>query len=262
MGKIISFTNQKGGVGKTTSCVNLAAYLADSGKKILLVDMDPQGNATSGLGIEKNVSNSVYNILSRKAIITDEGVISKTEIDNLHILPSNIDLAGAEAELALIKNGKEQLLSQSLQMVKDQYDFIFIDCPPSLGHLTINAMTASDSIMIPIQCEYYALEGLSQLMNSIKLIRKFLNSSIEIEGVFMTMYAPRTKLTKQVESELKKFFASKLYTTRIPRNITLAEAPSFGKPILLYDKNCSGAKAYKNLKNEFLKKSLREVKNG
>lgn len=254
MGKIITFTNQKGGVGKTTTCVNLAAYIADSGLKVLIVDMDPQGNATSGLGIKKNSAKSVYNIISKKAAITDQGVIQPTEINNLYILPANIDLAGAESELVIITEGREQVLLSSLKAIKDVYDFIFIDCPPSLGLLTINAMTACDSIIIPIQCEYYALEGLAQLLHCFKLIKQYYNPNIKIEGVLLTMYDARNKLTNQVELELKKHFVKELYSSKIPRNIRLAEAPSFNKPILTYDKKCSGAKAYNNLKKEFLKK--------
>lgn len=255
MGKIITLTNQKGGVGKTTTCVNLGAYLADSGYSVLVVDMDPQGNATSGLGIKKAGSKSVYNIITKKSGIMDDGVIQPTMINNLYILPSNIDLAGAESELALIPDGREHLLNISLNKVKDKYDFVLIDSPPSLGLLTINAMAASDSVIIPVQCEFYALEGLTQLLNSMSLIKKMLEHSIEIEGVLLTMYDSRSKLNKQVECEIKKFFPNKIYKTNIPRNVRLAEAPSFGQPIIIYDKRCSGATAYCDLKNEFLKKN-------
>lgn len=255
MGKIITFTNQKGGVGKTTTCINLGAYLAEFGYKVLIVDMDPQGNATSGLGVRKSSAKSVYNIITKKAGIDDAGVIQQTSVEDLYILPANIDLAGAEAELALIPDGRDQLLGKALNLIRDDFDYIFIDSPPSLGLLTINAISASESILIPIQCEFYALEGITQLMNSIKLIKKMLGKSIEIEGVLLTMYDARSKLNKQVEIEINKYFGGKVFLTKIPRNVRLAESPSFGKPIVQYDKNCSGAKAYKNLRKEFIKRN-------
>ena len=252
MGKIISFSNQKGGVGKTTTCVNMAAYLAVAGKKVLLVDLDPQGNATTGLGFPKSsLKKSVYNVL-----IDDEDAkenILPTEIEGLFILPANIDLAGAEVEL-VYKTKREKVLKAALDKVKSGYDYILIDCPPSLGLLTINALAAADSVIIPIQSEYYALEGLSQLMNSIALVRQHLNKSLTVEGVVLTMYDGRSLISKQIAAEIKKFFTKKLYEIVIPRNVRLSEAPSHGKPIMLHDPKCMGAKAYRALTEEFLNK--------
>lgn len=253
MAKIITFTNQKGGVGKTTSCINVAAYIAQSGKRVLVVDMDPQGNASSGLGVvEKNKCRSIYGVLIEEYDILDN-VIQPTSVTNLDIIPTSTNLAGAEVELAVIDNGREFVLKNALLKVIDKYDYILIDCPPSLGLLTINSLSASNSIIIPIQCEFFALEGLSQLIYTVKQVQKYLNKDIEIEGIVLTMYDKRSKLTIQVEDEIKKFFADKLYKTRIPRNIRLAEAPSHGVPIMNYDSNCQGAKAYKELSNEILK---------
>ena len=253
MGKIISFSNQKGGVGKTTTCVNMAAYLARAGRKVLLVDLDPQGNATTGLGFSKGtLKKSVYNV-----IIDDEEVkenILPTELEGLLILPSNIDLAGAEVSLVYKKN-RDKVLRAALEKVKADFDYILIDCPPSLGLLTINALAAADSAIIPIQSEYYALEGLSQLMNTISLVRQHLNKSLKVEGVVLTMYDGRSIISKQIAAEIKKYFSKKLYEIVIPRNVRLSEAPSHGKPILLHDPKCMGARAYAALTEEFLKKT-------
>ena len=253
MGKIISFSNQKGGVGKTTTCVNMAAYLARAGRKVLLVDLDPQGNATTGLGFSKgSLKKSVYNV-----IIDDEEVkenILPTELEGLLILPSNIDLAGAEVSLVYKKN-RDKVLRAALEKVKADFDYILIDCPPSLGLLTINALAAADSAIIPIQSEYYALEGLSQLMNTISLVRQHLNKSLKVEGVVLTMYDGRSIISKQIAAAIKKYFSKKLYEIVIPRNVRLSEAPSHGKPILLHDPKCMGARAYAALTEEFLKKT-------
>ena len=253
MGKIISFSNQKGGVGKTTTCVNMAAYLARAGRKVLLVDLDPQGNATTGLGFSKgSLKKSVYNV-----IIDDEEVkenILPTELEGLLILPSNIDLAGAEVSLVYKKN-RDKVLRAALEKVKADFDYILIDCPPSLGLLTINALAAADSAIIPIQSEYYALEGLSQLMNTISLVRQHLNKSLKVEGVVLTMYDGRSIISKQIAAEIKKYFSKKLYEIVIPRNVRLSEAPSHGKPIVLHDPKCMGARAYAALTEEFLKKT-------
>lgn len=253
MGKIISFSNQKGGVGKTTTCVNMAAYLAREGRKVLLVDLDPQGNATTGLGFSKGaLKKSVYNVLIEEEAVKDN--VLDTELENLKILPANIDLAGAEVELVYKKN-REKVLKEALEKVKSQYDYLLIDCPPSLGLITINALAAADSVVIPIQSEYYALEGLSQLMNSISLVRQHLNKSLKVEGVVLTMYDGRSIISRQIAAEIKKFFTKKLYEIVIPRNVRLSEAPSHGKPILLHDPKCAGARAYSALTEEFLKKT-------
>ncbi len=250
MGKIIAFSNQKGGVGKTTTCVNMSAYLANKGYKCLVVDLDPQGNATSGLGFAKSdVKTSVYNVMIDDTPIED--VVIKTQVDNLDILPSNIDLAGAEVELVYLKN-REHILRNVLEKAKKSYDFITIDCPPSLGLLTINALAAADTVIIPIQSEYYALEGLSQLMNTIKLVVKHLNPLLKIEGVVLTMNDNRAIISRQISAEIKKFFGKRVFETAIPRNIRLAEAPSHGVPIMLHDTRCSGARAYLALTDEFL----------
>ena len=252
MNKIIFFGG-KGGVGKTTTCINLSAYLAMQGYKILNIDIDPQGNTTSGLGIDKeNLEVSTYDILTSDIEI--DNVIKKCElIDNFFIVPSTIELAGAEVEL-INKENRENILKNSLKKLKAKFDFIFIDCPPSLGLLTVNALTASNSVIIPIQCEFYALEGVGQLINTVQLITESLNRNLKIEGVIMSMCDGRTNLSTQVISEVKKYFKDKVYKSTIPRNIRLAEAPSFGLPIVLYDDKCKGAKAYERLTKEFLHK--------
>ncbi len=250
MGKVISVANQKGGVGKTTTTVNLSTLLAKKGKKVLLIDTDPQGNATSGLGLTKELELSVYDILVGDT--TFDETIENTAIKNLKICPSNISLAGAEVQLVSMMS-REQRLKVKLDEVKDQYDYILIDCPPSLGLVTLNAFTASDTVLIPVQCEYFALEGLGQLLNTVNLVKKHLNKSLEIEGALLTMYDARTNLSNQVVKEVKKYFEGKVYKTVIPRNVRLSEAPSYGMPISLYDPRSKGAKAYEKLTKEFLK---------
>ena len=253
MGKIISFSNQKGGVGKTTTCVNMAAYLATMGKKVLLVDIDPQGNATTGLGFSKSaLKKSVYRVLIEDEPAGDN--ILTTELEALFLLPANIDLAGAEVEL-VGKKSREKILKNALDKVRGEFDYIFIDCPPSLGLLTINALAAADSVIIPIQSEYYALEGLSQLMNTISLVKQHLNRSLKVEGVALTMYDGRSLISKQIAAEIKKYFTKRLYEIVIPRNVRLAEAPSHGKPIVLHDPKCAGARAYAALTEEFIIKT-------
>ena len=252
MGKIVAFTNKKGGVGKTTTAVNMAAYCAQMGNRTLLVDIDSQGNATTALGFSKGaLKKSVYGVL-----IEDDGVSANTlstEINNLDILPANVDLAGADVDI-VYKRNREQILKLALANVRDKYDYIFIDCPPSLGLLTINAWVAADSIIIPLQSEYFAMEGISQLMNTYRLVQQRLNSRLQIEGVVITMYDGRALISKQVAAEIKKFFKSKLYDIIIPRNVRLAEAPSHGVPVMLHDPKCVGARAYKALTEEFLSK--------
>ncbi len=250
MGKIISFANQKGGVGKTTTCINLSAYIAAMGKKVLVVDLDPQGNATSGLGIDKdNNIKTVYDLIAGDA--TTEDVIKETLIEGLDILPSTVDLAGAELEMVEMPQ-REKIMKGILDPLKESYDFIMIDCPPSLGLITVNALTASDSVIIPMQCEYYPLMGITQLMNTIRLIKFHLNPNIDVEGVVMTMKDKRSNLTNQVSDEIIKFFGKKVFFTYIPRNIRLAEAPSHGEPILIYEPTSKGAEAYLSLAEEFL----------
>ena len=253
MGKVIAFANQKGGVGKTTTCVNVAAYIAAMGKKVLLIDLDPQGNATSGVGIEKtNTTKTIYNVIDGDAII-DEVIVS-TSVSGLEFIPATIDLAGAEIDLVQMPN-RENVIKNRLVRIKDRYDYIFIDCPPSLGLLTVNALTSCNSIVIPIQCEFYALEGLTQLMNTIKLVKKHLNPSLDIEGVVLTMKDSRSNLISQVSEEIKAFFGKKVFETSIPRNIRLAEAPSHGTPIGVYDASSKGAKAYLDLAEEILNRN-------
>ena len=252
MGKVISFTNKKGGVGKTTTAVNMAASCAELGKKVLLVDIDSQGNATTGLGFSKSsLKKSVYNVL-----VEDEPVaqnIMHTQIELLDILPANVDLTSAEVDL-VYKRNRERILKEAIAKVRPDYDYIFIDCPPSMGLLTTNAWVASDSIIIPLQAEYFALEGVSQMINTMTMIKQHLNPGLYIEGVVITMYDGRALISKQITAEIKKFFKSKLYDIIIPRNVRLAEAPSHGVPVRLHDPKCAGARAYKALAEEFLSK--------
>ena len=250
MGKVISVANQKGGVGKTTTTVNLGTILAKRGKKVLLIDADPQGNATSGLGVEKEAEYSTYDILVNDTEMIE--ALQKSSIRNLLVCPANMNLAGAEVELVSMMS-REQRLKEKLEEIKDKFDYIFIDCPPSLGLITLNAFTASDSVLIPVQCEYFALEGLGQLLNTIELVRKHLNKKIQIEGALLTMYDVRTNLSNQVVREVKKYFNNKVYRTVIPRNVRLSEAPSYGMPITEYDPRSKGAKSYVKFAREFLK---------
>ncbi len=250
MGKIIAVANQKGGVGKTTTSLNLAAALAFKGKRVLLVDTDPQGNATSGIGVDRGaLENSIYDCLIND--VPASKAIAPTSQERLDCLPSNIELAGAEIEL-VGANNREMRLKQCLAEIKDKYDFIMIDCPPSLGLITLNAFCCADSILIPVQCEYYALEGLSQLTKTVKTVKKLFNPALSIEGIVATMFDSRTNLAIQVLDELKKFFKDKLYSTAIPRNVRLSEAPSFGESILTYDITSKGADAYIALANEVI----------
>lgn len=255
MGKIVSVVNQKGGVGKTTTAVNLAAAVGISGKKVLLVDADPQGNSTSGYGINKKETNiTSYELLIGKG--TAEQAIVKTNFKNVDVVPSSIDLAAAEVDLIEIEH-REAQLKMALANAREKYDYIFIDCPPSLGLVTINALNACDTVLVPIQCEYFALEGLSQLMATVRQVKRLYNPTLEIEGIVLTMYDGRLNLTGQVVAEIKKYFATKLYKTAIPRAVRLSEAPSYGMPIQYYDKRSKGAVAYNDLAKEFLKKNKR-----
>ncbi|MCF2555680.1 ParA family protein [Faecalicatena contorta] len=252
MGRIIAIANQKGGVGKTTTAINLSACLAEKGKKVLSVDMDPQGNMTSGLGLDKNnVERTIYDLIIGEAEIQD--VIKKDVIENLDIIPTSIDLSAAEIELIDVED-KEYILRNAIHKVKNEYDFIIIDCPPSLSMLTINAMTTADSVLVPIQCEYYALEGLSQLIHTVELVKERLNDNLEIEGVVFTMYDARTNLSLQVVENVKDNLNQTIYKTIIPRNIRLAEAPSYGMPINLYDGKSAGADSYRRLAEEVINK--------
>ena len=257
MGKVISVANQKGGVGKTTTTVNLGTIIAKKGKKVLLIDADPQGNASSGLGVEKEVEYSTYDILVNDTKLDD--AIQDTIIKNLKVCPANMNLAGAEVELVSMMS-REQRLKEKLDEIKDQFDYIFIDCPPSLGLITLNSFTASDSVLIPVQCEYFALEGLGQLLNTVNLVQKHLNKNIRIEGALLTMYDIRTNLSNQVVKEVKKYFENKVYKTVIPRNVRLSEAPSYGMPITEYDPRSKGAKSYTKFAREFLKQNEEEKK--
>ena len=250
MGKVIAIANQKGGVGKTTSAVNLTASLGRKGKKMLLIDIDPQGNASSGLGVNKRyIQLSPYDILIADAKAED--VLQRTSFENIDLLPASMDLAAAEIELVEAEN-RVMKLKQALAPIKEQYDYILIDCPPSLGLITLNALNCCDTLLIPIQCEYYALEGLSQLMGTVRQVKRLYNPQIEIEGVLLTMFDGRLNLTLQVVEEVKKFFPKKVYRTVIPRNVRLSEAPSFGQPVLYYDRTSRGSKAYEDLADEFL----------
>lgn len=251
MGKAIAIFNQKGGVGKTTTNINLAACLAMKGKKILIIDIDPQGNTTSGMGInKKGLKYTMYDVLIDDDVKPQDAIMH-TSIKNLDIIPASVQLAGAEIELVQLE-AREKRLKRSLDLIKDDYEYIFIDCPPSLGLLTINSLTAVDSVLIPIQCEFYALEGVSQLMSTIELVQQKLNKNLQIQGVILSMFDGRTNLSIQVVEEVKKYFKDKVFTTVIPRNIRLAEAPSFGMPITVYDPKSKGAEAYLDFADEFL----------
>ena len=255
MGKIIAIVNQKGGVGKTTTAVNLAAGVGLAGKKVMLVDADPQGNSTSGFGInKKQVKTTSYELLIGTGKL--ENAVVKTEFKNVDVVPSSMDLAAAEVDLIEIEH-REAQLKMALAAAREKYDYIFIDCPPSLGLITINALNASDTVLAPIQCEYFALEGLSQLMASVRQVKRLYNPTLEIEGIVLTMYDGRLNLTGQVVAEIKKYFANKLYKTVIPRAVRLSEAPSYGMPIQYYDKRSKGSEAYTDLAKEFLKKNRR-----
>lgn len=255
MSKIITVANQKGGVGKTTTAVNLSASLAAAEKKVLLIDIDPQANASNGIGIEtKHLDHTIYEVLVNNLNIED--CLVKTELQGLDLLPSHINLVGAEIEMVSLK-GREKVLKRALKQVKDNYDFVIIDCPPSLGLLTLNALTAADSVLIPVQCEYYALEGLGQLLNTISIVRYHLNSDLEIEGVLLTMYDSRLRLSNQVVEEVRKHFENKVFKSIISRNVRLSEAPSHGKPVLLYDAVSTGAQNYLQLAGEVIKKNMK-----
>lgn len=251
--KTICIFNQKGGVGKTTTNINLCAYLAMEGYKVLTIDIDPQGNTTSGLGLDKNnLDVSIYDVLVSDTTMK-ESIVRSDLVQNLFISPSTMELAGAEVEL-INRVDRENIMKNKLKEIEGEYDYVFIDCPPSLGVLTINALTCADSVLIPIQCEFYALEGVSQLINTIQLVKKSLNKNLDIEGVVMTMFDYRTNLSNEVLKEVQKYFKDKVYKTTISRNVRLAEAPSFGLPIMLYDEKCKGAEAYVKLTKEFLKR--------
>ena len=258
MGKIIAISNQKGGVGKTTTSINLAAGLSYLGKKVLLVDFDPQGNATQGVGGNSKTNKlSVYNLIMENYKVKD--IVQKLEFPPIDLIPSNIQLAGADLQMVKFEVGKEELLKKKLDEVKDDYDFIIIDCPPSLGLLNTNALTAADSVLIPIQCEYYALEGVTQLLLTIRLVQQLFNPNLIIEGVLLTMYDARTNLSVEVQQNVRKHFKEKVYRNHIPRNVKLSESPSHGKTIFEYDVRCDGAKAYAGLASEVVKQNQKEV---
>lgn len=253
MGKAIAIFNQKGGVGKTTTNINLSACLATQGKRVLVIDIDPQGNTTSGIGITKRkLKDTLYDVLINDDYDVHKAILN-TKTKNLDLIPASVDLAGAEIELVNIE-GREQRLKKAIEMIREEYDYIFIDCPPSLGLLTINSLTAVDSVLIPIQCEFYALEGVSQLMSTVELVKKNMNPDLKIEGVILSMFDGRTNLSIQVVQEVKKYFGNYVFSTVIPRNIRLAEAPSYGMPIVKYDPSSSGAKAYSKFALEFLER--------
>lgn len=250
MAKVIAIANQKGGVGKTTTAVNLSSCLATKGKKVVIIDVDPQGNTTSGLGIDKKtIDKSIYDVIINDVNI--ENALVETVVENLYLCPSNIQLVGAEVELVSVIS-RETRMKAAIEGIRDKYDFIIIDCPPSLGLLTLNSLTASDTILVPIQCEYYALEGLSQLMNTVELVQRHLNPALDVEGVVLTMFDARTNLSIQVVEDVKKHFRNKVYRTIIPRNVRLSEAPSFGLPIILYDPKSKGAECYLDLAQEVI----------
>lgn len=252
MGRTIAIANQKGGVGKTTTAINLSASLAAKGKKVLVIDMDPQGNTTSGFGIDKNeLENTVYEMILGECSIQE--CLMQEILENISIIPSNVNLAAAEIELIGVDK-KEYILKNEVDWIKDQYDFVIIDCPPSLSMLTVNAMTTADTVLVPIQCEYYALEGLSQLIHTVNLVRERLNPTLDIEGILFTMYDSRTNLSTQVVENVKNHLNQKIYTTMIPRNIRLAEAPSYGMPINIYDPRSAGAESYMSLADEVIKR--------
>ena len=257
MGKIISIANQKGGVGKTTTAINMSTILAKRGKKVLFIDADPQGNGTSGLGVNKEQKFSIYDVLIED--IEVENTLQKTQVKNLDLCPSNMNLAGAEVQLVSMED-REYRLKIKLNNIRDKYDFIIIDCPPSLGLITLNAFTASNSVLIPVQCEYYALEGLGQLLNTVELVKKHMNKDFKVEGALLTMYDARTNLSNQVVKEVKRYFEDKVYKNVIPRNVKLSEAPSYGMPITLYDPRSKGAKSYEKFTREFLKINEEEQK--
>jgi chromosome partitioning protein len=250
MGKTIAIANQKGGVAKTTTAVNLSAWLSLMGQKVLLIDIDPQGNATTGVGIDKEtLEYCIYDVMINNRPVKD--VVIPSTVENLDLVPATIDLAGAEIELVAVDE-REQVLKKALVEIKDNYDYIFIDCPPSLGLLTLNALTAADSLLIPIQCEFYALEGLGQLLNTFRMVQQNLNSNLELEGVLLTMFDGRTNLSIQVVDEVKKYFKGKVYRSIVPRNIRLSEAPSHGKPVMVYDRRSRGSEVYHELAKEVL----------